>query len=247
MIASRYVPRKATLLFLLVILASVYLVAAGCAPAPTPPPPPPTSAPAATAAPAATSAPAATAAPAATSAPAATTAPAATSAPAATTAPTSAAGAPKRGGTVTMVAWQEPEHLNWELGTQTILSDVADFWAEGLLSTNEKGEFFPVLATEVPTTKNGGVSADGKTITYKLRKGVKWHDGADFTCEDLQFTLKVITTPGNSALHTSIFQDMDKVECPDPNTAVLKFKNFYAAWLTLFNGNYLAYIFPKNA
>jgi peptide/nickel transport system substrate-binding protein len=163
---------------------------------------------------------------------------------AATTAPTVA---PKSGGTITMAVWQEPEHLNWELGTQTVLGDMADLWSEGLLSTNEKGEFFPVLATEVPTTQNGGITDGGKTITYHLRKGVKWQDGSDFTCADLQFTLQVINTANNGALHTAIFQDMDKVDCPDPNTAVLKFKNFYAAWLTLFNGNYLAYIFPKNA
>ncbi|MBI5032031.1 MAG: peptide ABC transporter substrate-binding protein [Chloroflexi bacterium] len=146
-----------------------------------------------------------------------------------------------------MVAWQEPEHLNWELGTQTILGDVADFWSEGLLNTNEKGEWVPVLATEVPSTKNGGVSADGKTITYHLRKGVKWHDGSDFTCADLQFTLQVIKTPNSGALHTALFTDVDSVECPDPNTAVIKMKNFFAAWLTLFNGNYLAAIFPKTA
>lgn len=214
------------LLFVLVLL-TLFVVA--CAPAPAAPP--------ATSAPAATSAPTSTKAPAATSA--ATTAP--------TTASTGAAGTPQKGGTVTMAIWQEPEHLNWELGTQTVLSDIADFWAEGLLSTNEKGQFFPVLATEVPSTSNGGISADGKTITYHLRKGVKWHDGSDFTCADLQFTLQVIRTPNTGALHTALFSDVDSVECPDPNTAVIKMKNFFAAWLTLFNGNYLAYIFPKNA
>lgn len=146
-----------------------------------------------------------------------------------------------------MAIWQEPENLNWELGTQTVLSDIADFWAEGLLSTNEKGEWFPVLATEVPTTQNGGVSADGKTITYRLRKGVKWQDGNDFTCADLQFTLQVIKSPNSGALHTALFQNVDSVDCPDPNTAVIKFKEFFASWLTLFNGNYQAYIFPKNA
>ncbi len=154
---------------------------------------------------------------------------------------------PKKGGTITMAIWQEPEHLNWELGPQTVLGDIADMWAEGLLSTNEKGEWFPVLATEVPTTANGGISADGKTITYHLRKGVKWQDGTDFSCADLQFTLQVIRTPNTGTLHQALFADVDNVECPDPNTAVIHMKNFFAAWLTLFNGNYLAYIFPKSA
>jgi len=144
-----------------------------------------------------------------------------------------------------MVAWQEPEHLNAELGTQTVLSHVFEFFGEGLAQTNDKGAWIPRLATEIPSTANGGVSADGKTITWKLRKNVKWHDGNDFTCADLQFTLQVIRTPNNGALDTSAFADLDALDCPDPNTAVLKFKNFYGAWIRLFNG--VGVIFPKNA
>ena len=121
-----------------------------------------------------------------------------------------------------MAAWQEPEHLNWELSTQTIVDHVNDFIQEGLSGVNEKGERYPILITEMPTVQNGGIKDDGKTITYKLKKGVKWHDGADFTCEDLQFTQKVIMTPNNGALDTGTFKDLAAVECPDPNTAVLE-------------------------
>jgi len=171
--------------------------------------------------------------------------PAATSAPAQPTqAPTQPAG-PKRGGTITMVVWQEPEHLNWELGTQTVMDDINFLLLARLTKPNEKGEFVPVLATETPTTQNGGISADGKTITYKLRKDVKWHDGAPFTCEDIQFTLQVIMTPNNGALDTGSFKSIDAVECPDPNTAVIKFKDFRADWIRFFSG--IGYIFPKNA
>ncbi len=164
--------------------------------------------------------------------------------PAPAASPTAAAG-PRRGGTLTMVVWQEPEHLNWELGTQTVLDHIDQMIVQGLTLVNEKGERQPLLATEVPTTANGGVSADGKTITYKLRKGVKWHDGADFTCADLQFTLQVIRTPNSGALDTSQFVDLDTVDCPDANTAVLKFKNFFAPYLRLFSGT--GFIFPKSA
>ncbi len=154
---------------------------------------------------------------------------------------------PKRGGTITMVIWQEPDNLNFELVSQTVLFHIADLYEEGLLNVNEKGQWFPVLATEVPTTANGGVSADGKTITYHLRKGVKWHDGSDFTCADLQFTLQVLRTPNIGAIDTGQFADVDTVECPDPNTAVIKFKNLNAAWIRLFNGTTQGYIFPKSA
>lgn len=160
----------------------------------------------------------------------------ATEAPAAkpTAAPAADAG-PKKGGTLTMAVWQEPEHLNPELSTQTVVDHVASLALEPLTGVNDKGERYPLLATEVPTTQNGGVSADGKTITYKLRKA-KWHDGNDFICDDLVFTWKTIMTPNNGALDAGTFKDLDAVECPDPNTAVLKFKIFRADWIRLFSG-----------
>jgi peptide/nickel transport system substrate-binding protein len=166
-------------------------------------------------------------------------------APQATQAPAPPASGPKKGGTLTMAVWQEPEHLNWELGTQTVMDDINFLLLARLSKPNEKGEFVPVLAAEIPTTQNGGISADGKTITYKLKKDVKWHDGASFTCEDIQFTLKTIMTPNNGALDTGQFKDIDAIECPDPNTAVIKFKNFRADWIRFFSG--IGYIFPKNA
>ncbi len=211
-------PHKLTFLFTL--LAVLSLVLGACAqPAPTTTPP--------TAAPAAK----------------APEAPKATEAPKPTAAPTQAAG-PKKGGTITMVVWQEPEHLNPELSTQTVVEHVSALALEPLTGVNDKGERYPLLATEVPTTQNGGVSADGKTITYKLRK-TKWHDGNDFTCEDLVFTWKTIITPNNGALDAGTYKDLDTIECPDPNTAVLKFKTFRADWIRLFSG--IGLTFPKNA
>jgi peptide/nickel transport system substrate-binding protein len=60
---------------------------------------------------------------------------------------------------------------------------------------NETGEFVPVLAKEVPTIANGGISSDGLTWKVKLREGVKWHDGRDFSAEDVRFTFELIQNP----------------------------------------------------
>jgi peptide/nickel transport system substrate-binding protein len=216
--------RTRKLILALSLVTMLSLVLGACAPA-APTPAPAAKAPAATAAPA-------------TQAPA----PKATEAPKPTAAPADAG--PKKGGTVTMVVWQEPEHLNPELSTQTVVGNVSELALEPLTGVNEKGERYPLLATEVPTTQNGGVSADGKTITYKLRKA-KWHDGNDFTCDDLVFTWKAITTPNNGSLDASTFKDIDAIDCPDPSTAVIKFKNFRADWIRLFSG--LGLPMPKNA
>ncbi|MBI2069813.1 MAG: ABC transporter substrate-binding protein [Elusimicrobia bacterium] len=50
-------------------------------------------------------------------------------------------------------------------------------------------EYIPMLAEVVPTKANGGISADGMTYTFKIRKGVKFHDGAELTPEDIKYSL----------------------------------------------------------
>ena len=50
--------------------------------------------------------------------------------------------------------------------------------------------FFPVLATEVPTLENGGISAGGKTYTFRIRKGVRFHQGGELTPDDVAYSLK---------------------------------------------------------
>ena len=239
----------------LFIALTMILTACGGAPA-TPTAAPAAKAPAATTAPAApapTTAPAAPApttapaAPAATKAPAAPAATTAPAAPAAATAPAAAAGTPKKGGTITMAVWQEPADLNWELASQTVMWDVNHLVQEGLSRVTEKGERVPVLALEMPTEANGGIKDGGKTITYKLRPNVKWHDGTAFTCEDIQFTYKAVTTPNNGSIDQSTMKDVDGVDCPDPLTAVIKFNKFHADWAAFFAINGIAWIFPRNA
>lgn len=60
-----------------------------------------------------------------------------------------------------------------------------------LFDFDPDGNFFPLLAAEVPTVENGGISADGLTWKVKLKDGVKWHDGKPFTAEDVKFTLEL--------------------------------------------------------
>ncbi len=161
-----------------------------------------------------------------------------TQSPAATTAPAG----PKKGGQVTMALWQSPVTLNWMLGTQTAQNEVTVFVVEGLTHVLPDATREARLAKEVPSLQNGGVSADGKTITYKLKEGLLWSDGKPVTCDDVKFTLQAIITPDVGVTSTTGYRDIDTVDCPDPLTVVVKFKTFFAPYLTLFSN-----IVPRSA
>jgi len=181
---------------------------------------------------------AACATPAPTSAPT-TGAPAATVAPAATTAPqpTAAPAGPKKGGKVTMAVWQSPVTLNGLLGTQTVMSVVLNLVTEGMTEVQPDGTRIAALAKEVPTVQNGGVSADGKTITYKLKEKLVFSDGKPVECEDFKYSWQAIMTPNVGIVSTTGYSSIESVSCPDPLTVVVKYKSFFAPYLTLFNGS----------
>src|SRR5579859_3340487 len=113
-----------------------------------------------------------------TSAPAAA-APTSAPAAAATTAPAAPAASAARGagGNLKVLMWQGPTILNPHLSQGTKDNIAARFCCEPLMTVSADGKFSPVLATEVPSKDNGGLGSDGKTVTYKLKPGVKWADG----------------------------------------------------------------------
>ena len=88
---------------------------------------------------------------------------------------------------------REPDTLN-RYATH-ILEDIESCVVEGLVTNDEKMNIVPVLALEVPTTANGGVvlrKDGGMDVIWKLRPGVKWHDGVPHTSADVKFTVDAI-------------------------------------------------------
>ncbi|HZT13502.1 MAG TPA: ABC transporter substrate-binding protein, partial [Candidatus Baltobacteraceae bacterium] len=69
-----------------------------------------------------------------------------------------------------------------------------------LVTSDARGELVPDLAAAVPSTANGGISRDGLTLTYHLRKGVRWQDGAALTASDVAFTYAAVMNPRNNVL-----------------------------------------------
>ncbi len=165
----------------------------------------------------------------ATQAPAEQPADGATEAPAATDAPAADPNAPVSGGTVIIGTPQEPGMMNTLLTSSSIEDAVVSLFDEGLVSVNEKGEYVPVLAKELPT-----VSEDGLVVTWKLKEGIKWSDGSDFNCDDVKFTMDGALSD-LSQVSASGYRDIETLECPDPYTVVATFAQVYAPYLRLFS------------
>jgi peptide/nickel transport system substrate-binding protein len=194
------------------------------------------------AAPAPTSAPAKPAEPAKPAAPAATSAPA----QAAPAAPAAASGGRGSAGTLKMLLWQAPTILNSHLAQGTKDNIASRCCTEPLLSVDVEGKFTPVLAAEVPSRENGGLSPDGKSVTYKLKRDVKWADGQPFTADDVVFTFDFIRDPKTTAVTAGSYISIDKVEALDPNTVRISFKEPTAGWYQPFVGTN-GQILPKHA
>jgi peptide/nickel transport system substrate-binding protein len=182
------------------------------------------------------------------SAPAATTAPAAAGAspaPAATAAakPGAAQGA---GGTLKILMWQGPTILNPHLSQGTKDYIASRMCCEPLMTVSGDGKFSPVLAAEVPSKENGGLGADGKTVTYKLKKDIKWADGKPFTADDVVFTHQFVTNKETSAVTLGTYLDLEKVEAIDPLTVKLTFKEPTGGWYGPFTGTN-GMVVPKHA
>jgi peptide/nickel transport system substrate-binding protein len=102
-----------------------------------------------------------------------------------------------------------------------------------LVSVSDDGHsFVPRLAAIVPTLANGGIARDGRTITYHLRRNVRWHDGAPFTSSDVAFSYRAIMNPANNVPNRHGYDEIAGVSTPDAYTVVFRMKRTYAPAIT---------------
>ncbi|MFN9454352.1 MAG: peptide ABC transporter substrate-binding protein [Gemmatimonadota bacterium] len=130
---------------------------------------------------------------------------------------------------------REPDTMN-RVATH-ILEDIQGCIVEPLVVADDSMRLVPVLAREVPTPANGGVRlrADGgMDVTWRLRPGIRWHDGVPFTAADLKFTVEAINDPAWNPESTDGFDRIASVETPDSLTAVLHYRERYAPYALQF-------------
>jgi peptide/nickel transport system substrate-binding protein len=160
-----------------------------------------------------------------------------TTPPAAPTA-TAAPAAKKAGdcGSLKILYWQAATILNTHLSQGTKDFDAGRLILEPLLAIDGTGTAVAVLAAEVPTVANNGVAKDFTSVTFKLKQGVKWSDGTDFTSDDVVFTYQYVADEKTAATTSQTVANIKTVEAPDKYTVKITWTepnpNSYEAFTT---------------
>ncbi len=110
------------------------------------------------------------------------------------------------GGTVKVLWWEAPTLLNPHFAVGTKDQDASRIFYEPLANWDAEGNLVPVLATEIPTINNGGLSEDGMSVVWKLKKGVTWHDGKPFSADDCVFTWEYVRDPATTTYDIATYQ-----------------------------------------
>ncbi len=144
------------------------------------------------------------------------------------------AGARSQAGVLRIASRGEPDSLNPLLSQQDLSYAIASLVFSHLITADGSGRLVPDLATAIPTLRNGGISADGKTIVYHLRRGVRWHDGAPFTADDVRFSWQAVMNPKNDVFGRQSYDRVAALDAPDPYTLVAHLKARYPPFVSQF-------------
>ncbi len=150
-----------------------------------------------------------------------------------------AAGGPTKrggGGVLKLLQSQAPVTYNPHLSSGTKDDLIGRIVYEPLATIDINGQIIPILIAEVPTRANGGLAADGKSVTYKLKPGVKWSDGKPFGADDVVFTYAYIADVQTAATSVAKYIAIEKVEKVDDLTVKVVFKDVTPGWFLPFFG-----------
>jgi peptide/nickel transport system substrate-binding protein len=150
-----------------------------------------------------------------------------------------AAQTPKKGGTLVVGMSQDLPGLDPHPSTSTITYQVLSLVYQGLVDFDRDLKIRPVLAESWTT------SADGRTWTFKLRKGVKFHNGRPLTASDVKFSLDRILDPKTAARGKGALSIIESVQAVDPQTVRVHLTRASGAFLSRIAGTYQAILPPE--
>ena len=119
--------------------------------------------------------------------------------------------------------WQAPSLPGPYLSGGFKDRDAGAITLEPLAHYGPDGSLVPALAEEIPTIENGGVADDLRSITWRLKEGLKWSDGSDMTAADVVFTWRYCTDEATGCTASDLFVGVSSVEAVDDRTVRINF------------------------
>jgi len=133
------------------------------------------------------------------------------------------------GGTLKLLWWQAPTLLNPHFAVGTKDQDGSRLFYEPLAAWDDDGNLKLMLAAEIPSIENGGLAEDGTSVIWKLKQGVKWHDGEPFTADDVVFNWQYASDPETAAVTAGSYNYV-KAEKLDQYTVKVTFSKPTPFW-----------------
>jgi peptide/nickel transport system substrate-binding protein len=137
------------------------------------------------------------------------------------------------GGALKLLYWQAPTLLNPHFAVGTKDQEASRVFYEPLAGWDPDGNLVPILAAEIPSKENDGLKEDGLSVVWKLKQGVKWHDGKPFTADDVVFNWEYAKNPETAAVTIGSYKDI-KVEKIDDHTVRVLFAQPTPFWADAF-------------
>lgn len=153
------------------------------------------------------------------------------------------AAAQERGGSATVLMPEDLATMNPYATTALITMQVVPAMLEPLVGVDPEGQYYPILAEEVPTPENGGVSEDGRTVTWRLKEGVTWSDGEPFTADDVVFTAEAAGSTEGGSVRAGAFEGISSLTAIDDHTVEVVYEEYEASYLDQFEAG----ILPRHA
>jgi len=137
-------------------------------------------------------------------------------------------------GVLRIASNEEPKNLNPLLAGTTNEIFIDRLMFEPLLTADPHGNPLPMLALRVPSQANGGISADGLTIRYLLRRDARWSDGVPVTAADVVWSWEAIENGDNDVVSRHGYDDVAAIDAPDPHTVLVHLKHPFSPFVNTF-------------
>src|SRR5918994_3369810 len=139
------------------------------------------------------------------------------------------------GGLLKVLWWQGPTLLNPHFAVGPKDQDGSRIFYEPLAAWDPDGNLKPKLAASIPGREDGTLAADGKSVVWKLKQGVTWHDGKPFTADDVVFNWEYAKDPATAATTAASYNEV-MVEKVDQYSVLVKFAKPTPFWADAFVG-----------